>query len=341
MKVYDIIVEAPGNAALYTAILNRVTSVADIDKALAALARLVKSSRFTADEIANSWVESATKTGLTLEEIVILGERELRAAGIEEALIKKALKKVDAIEPGIAAKVTARVSSEMSTSAWLGKSLETVTGYANLLGLSIPIGSCIKNIGLEYADYQQSAKTPADYEKFQHSAQYWINKCVGEVAAIIVGNWFIARVVSIPGGWAGFTGAKQLGPIYLGLTRAAQITFMATLMSDEGRNWLARMFVADLFFNVPVAVGGRIEQHPVQKVIRDMVGGWTTRGLGWVKDQAQKVTDPAGAAKKTADAAAQAAADKAKADAAYQGVTPGWKYDKYGKPAAPVGPDNF
>ena len=341
MKVYDIIVEAPGNAALYTAILNRITSVADIDKALAALARLVKSSRFTADEIANSWVESATKTGLTLEEIVILGERELRAAGIEEALIKKALKKVDAIEPGIAAKVTSRVSSEMSTSAWLGKSLEKVSGYANLLGLGIPIALCIKNISLEYADYQQSAKTPADYEKFKHSSQYWINQCVGEVAVIITGNWFIAKVVSIPGGWVGLTGSKKLQGFYLGLTRTAQIAFMAAITSPAGREWVAKMFVADLLFNVPVAVGGRIEQHPVQQVIRDMVGGWTTGALGWMTDQAQKITDPAGAAKKTADATAKAAADKAKADAAYQGVTPGWKYDKYGKPAAPVGPDNF
>jgi hypothetical protein len=332
MKVYDIIVEAPTNAAAYLAVLNRITSAAEIDKALGYLARLVKGSKFSADEIADSWVASANKAGLSLEEIVVMGERELRAAGVEEALIKKALQKADAIEPGIYGKVTARISADMSTGEWLGKSLEKVTGYANILGLGIPIGSCIASIGKEYATYQQSKKTPADYETFQHSSQYWINKCVGEVAAVIVGNWFIAKVISIPGGWAGLTGAKQLGPIYLGLTRAAQITFMTSIMSDEGRNWLARMFVADLLFNVPVAVGGRIEQQPVQKVIRDTVGGWTTRALGWVTDQAQKLTDPAAAAKKTADAEVQAKADKAKADAAYQGVSKGREYDAYGMP---------
>ena len=341
MKVYDIIVEAPVNVNAYLAILNRMVSVSEIDKILGNLARLVKSSRFTAEEIADSWVASANKAGLSLEEIVVMGERELRAAGVEEALIKKALQKADAIEPGIYAKVTARISADMSTGAWLGKSLESVTKYANFIGISAPVLICIENIGKEYYTYQKSAKTPADYETFQNSSQYWINKCVGEVAALIVGNFLIARIFSIPGGWAGFTGAKQLGPIYAGLTQAAQITFMTALMSDEGRLWLSRMFVADLLFNVPVAVGGRIEQQPVQKMIRDTVGGWTTRGLGWVKDQAQKVTDPAGAAKKTADATAKAAADKAAADAAYQGVTPGWKYDKFGKPAAPVGPDNF
>jgi hypothetical protein len=341
MKVYDIIVEAPVNAAAYLAILNRMVSVSEIDKVLGSLARLVKSSRFTAEEIADSWVASANKAGLSLEEIVVMGERELRAAGVDDALIKKALQKADAIEPGIYGRVTARISSDMSTGAWLGKSLDSVTKYANFVGLSAPIAICITNIGTEYVNYQKSAKTPADYETFQNNSQYWINKCVGEVAAIIVGNWFIARVVSITGGWAGFTGAKQLGPIYLGLTRAAQIAFMTSIMSDEGRLWLSRMFVADLLFNVPVAVGGRIEQQPIQKVIRDTVGGWTTSGLGWVKNQAQKVTDPEGAAKKTADAEVQKKADKATADAAYQGVTPGRKYDKFGQPAAPVGPDNF
>lgn len=334
MKVYDIIVEAPVNVNAYLAILNRMVSVSEIDKILGNLARLVKSSRFTAEEIADSWVASANKAGLSLEEIVVMGERELRAAGVEEALIKKALQKADAIEPGIYAKVTARITADMSNGAWLGKSLESVTKYANLIGISAPILICIENIGKEYYTYQKSAKTPADYETFQHSSQYWINKCVGEVAALIVGNFLIARIFSIPGGWPGFTGAKQLGPIYTGLTRAAQITFMTALMSDEGRLWLARMFVADTF-NLPVAVGGRIEQQPIQKVIRDTVGGWITSGLGWVRDQAQKVTDPAGAAKKTADATAKTAADKAAADAAYQGVTPGIKYDKYGHPISP------
>lgn len=332
MKVYDIIVEAPVNVNAYLAILNRMVSVSEIDKILGNLARLVKSSRFTAEEIADSWVASANKAGLSLEEIVVMGERELRAAGVEEALIKKALQKADAIEPGIYAKVTARISADMSTGAWLGKSLESVTKYANFIGISAPILICITNIGKEYTTYQKSAKTPADYETFQHSSQYWINKCVGEVAALIVGNFLIARIFSIPGGWAGFTGAKQLGPIYTGLTRAAQITFMTALMSDEGRLWLSRMFVADLLFNVPVAVGGRIEQQPIQKVIRDTVGGWTTSGLGWVKDKAQKVTDPAGAAKKDADAAAQDAAAKAKSAAEYQGFSKGHKYDDYGMP---------
>jgi hypothetical protein len=332
MKVYDIIVEAPGNAAAYLAVLNRLTSATEIDKALGSLARLVQGSKFTADEIADSWVASANKAGLTLEEIVIMGERELRAAGVDEALIKKALQKADAVEPGLYGKVTARIQADMSTGAWLGKSLDSVTKYANFVGLSAPILICIENIGKEYYDYQKSAKTPKDYATFQNNSQYWINKCVGEVAAVIVGNWFIARVVSIPGGWAGFTGAKQLGPIYTGLTRAAQITFMTAIMSNEGRDWLARIFVADLLFNVPVAVGGRIEQQPIQKVIRDTVGGWTTKGLGWVTDQAQKVTDPAGAAKKTADAKTQYEAAKAKADAEYQGFSKGYKYDAYGMP---------
>jgi len=332
MKVYDIIVEAPVNAAAYLAILNRMASVTEIDKVLGSLARLVKSSRFTAEEIADSWVASANKAGLSLEEIVVMGERELRAAGVDDALIKKALQKADAIEPGIYGKVTARISADMSTGSWLGKSLESVTKYANFIGIGAPVAICITNISKEYYTYQKSAKTPADYETFQHSSQYWINKCVGEVAALIVGNFLIARIFSIPGGWAGFTGAKELGPIYTGLTRAAQITFMTALMSDEGRNWLARIFVADIFYNVPVAVGGRIEQQPVQKVIRDMVGGWTTRGLGWVRDKAQQVTDPAASAKKTADTAAQDAATKAKSAAEYQGFSKGHKYDDYGMP---------
>ena len=331
MKVYDIIVEAPVNVNAYLAILNRMASVTEIDKILGNLARLVKSTRFTAEEIADSWVASANKSGLSLEEIVVMGERELRAAGVEEALIKKALQKADAIEPGIYAKVIARARADMSYGAWLGNSLESVTKYANLIGISAPILICIENIGKEYYTYQKSAKTPADYETFQHSSQYWINKCVGEVAALIVGNFLIARIFSIPGGWPGFTGAKQLGPIYTGLTRAAQITFMTALMSDEGRLWLARMFVADTL-NLPVAVGGRIEQQPIQKVIRDTVGGWITSGLGWVKDKAQKVTDPAGAAKKDADAAAQDAAAKAKADASYRGFSKSTPRDAYGMP---------
>ena len=335
MKVYQIISES--RLTPFLEILEKI-GVTEIDKALGFLARLVKGSKLTAEEIAQSWVTTATKKQLPFEEVVLIGERELRSAGVDEALIKKALQKADEIEPGVMAKVTARASADMSSAQWLGKSLATVSSYANALGLGIPIALCVKNIGLEYADYQQSPKTQADYETFQHSSQYWINKCVGEVAAVIIGNWFIAKVVSIPGGWVGMTGSKKLAGFYTGLTQAAQTTFMVAITSPAGREWLAKMFVADLIMDVPVAVGGRIEQQPIQKVIRDMVGGWTTGALGWVADQTQKITDPAGAAKKAADAKAKAAADQAAADAKYQGVSKGRQYDAYGMPIQQTDP---
>lgn len=335
MKVYHIISES--RLTPFLDILEKI-GLPEIDKALGYLARLVKGSKFTAAEIAESWAAAAKKTGLPFEEIVAMGERELRTAGVDEGLIKKALQKADEIEPGVMAKVTARVEADMSAATWLGKSLATVNSYATALGLGVPIALCIKNIGLEYADYQKSPKTQADYETFQHSSQYWINKCVGEVAAVIIGNWFIAKVVSIPGGWVGMTGSKKLSGFYAGLNNAAQAAFTAAITSPQGRQYLAELFVADLIMDVPVAVGGRIEQQPIQKVIRDTVGGWTTRALGWVADQAQKITDPAGAAKKAADAKAKDAAAQAASDAQYQGVSKGRQYDAYGMPIRQADP---
>ena len=40
-------------------------------------------------------------------------------------------------------------------------------------------------------------------------------------------------------------------------------------------------------------------------------------------------------------AVARTDAEMKEIDKNYQGITPGWKYDKFGKPAPPVGPDNF
>jgi hypothetical protein len=336
MKVYQIISES--RLTPYLNILDRVVPT-EIDKALGYLARLVGHSRLTAAEIAESWAAAAKKTKLPLEDIMIMGEYELRAVGVDDALIKAALKEADKYEAGIFARINKRLdkigAKADDVKAVFGGGMEALTTITYKLGIYAPMVECGYNVLVEYRDYKSGKQ---DYAGFQNSAQHWVNKCVGQVAAAGIGSWGIAKIVGFFGTVPGPLGMKMLGPIYQTINQTAQIAFNTWLLSPLGREALAQAIVADIFMNVPVNVAGNIEMQPIQKVLRDTIGGWTTKFIGLARDQVQKVTNPEAVAQRDKE---KAAADQAHANKKYPSVTPGWQYDATGKPKLPTGPDNF
>lgn len=341
MKVYDIISESlilTESKRLFLAMLERL-GVTEIDKALAYLGRVAVSSRMSAKEVAESWATAARRTGTDIEDIAVMGERELRAAGMTDADVRKVMAELDKFQPGIFAKINKRLaavgSKVDSAKAVLGKSFDVVTTIAYKLGIYEPIIECAYDIYTEYSDYSAGK---IDQATFQNNSQYWINKCVGRVSAVIVGNYFITKIVSIPGGVPGPTGWKALEGIWKGINQTAQTAFNVWLQTPPGRQALAEFMVADLLFDVPVNVAGSVKMVPVQQAIRDMIGGWTTRFLGMARDQAEKVYDPASADKKKKEKADKAAADQAQADKDYKGFSQGTKYDAYGMPIQSADP---
>jgi hypothetical protein len=329
MKVYQIISES--RLTPYLNVLEKI-GVAEIDKALGFLARLVGASKLTAKEIAESWATTAKKTKMPFEDVVMLGERELRAAGVDDALIKASLKEAEKYEAGIFARINKRLdkigSKVDAGKAVTGKGFDVITTVAYKFGIYEPILECLYDIYSEYSDYSSQK---IDYATFQNNCQFWINKAVGRVAATAISSWGIAKIATIIGGVPGPLGMKVLDGFYKRTTQVAQTGVNVWLQTPSGREALAQAFVADLLFNVPVNVNGRIEQQPIQQMLRDTLGGWITKFMGLARDQAEKIYDPAGSVQRTADKEKQAAADKAKDDAAYQGVSKGWETDQYGQ----------
>ena len=318
MKVYQIISES--RLSPFLDVLERL-GAGGMDQALGFLARLVGRNRLTAKEIAESWITASKKTDWPLEDIILMGERQLVNEGVDRAIIDAAIQEAAKFKPGLLSRITNRLAttnSKISTAKSIfGNSFDSISAVMYKLALYQPFVMCAYHIGKDYYSFKSGQMTE---EVFRQSAQYWLNQCVGEVAAVVAGNAILSVAWAIPGG-IGIGSFKPLAGLAQGLNKASQTALNGWLLTPAGGEMLGKLIVADTF--------GQINNEPSLKFIRDMMGGWITEGLKIGKNQVQKYTNPAAAAEydkkaKEKDAASQAEYDK------IPGTSTGYEKDQYG-----------
>jgi hypothetical protein len=320
MKVYQIISES--RLTPFLDVLERLGS-ANMDQALGFLARLVGRNRLTAKEIAESWVTASKKTGWPLEDVIMMGERQLVTEGVDRAIIDAAIQEAAKFKPGLLGRITKKLTATNKsldvTKSIFGDSFDSIAAVMYKLALYQPFVMCGYHIAKDYYSFKSGQMTEA---VFRQSAQYWLNQCVGEIAAVVAGNAVLSVAWAIPGG-IGIGSFKPLAGLAQGLNKASQTALNGWLLTPAGGEWLGKLIVGDTF--------GKINDEPSLKFIRDMMGGWVTEGLKIGKNEVQKYTNPAAAAEydkkaKEKDAAAQAEWDK------IPSTSKGYEYDQYGMP---------
>lgn len=333
MKVYDIINE--GGGKLFLGILEKIAAP-EIDKALAYLARLSITEKMTAKEIAKSWSAAAEKTGIALEDVIVMGEREMTTAGVDRALIDSAIKEAASYKPGLLGRIAEKLKSGRNKTATVktafGDFLDLTSGVLYKLAVWEPVAEVAYNISVEYLDYKAGKITEG---QFRNSAQYWLNDGVGKVAAALIGNATLAVGWGALGGiglgsWAPFAKLAQVG------NQVSQSALNAWLLTPHGRDALAKLIMGDTFGHI---TGPNGEQIPALKFIRDAAGGWITEGGKRVKEAVQEYTDPAAAAEEKRqrdEKDAKSAAEFAKLPK----FSPDGGMDQYGmsKPSTKYGP---
>jgi hypothetical protein len=290
MKVYDIINE--GGGKLFLGILEKITAP-EIDKALAYLARLSITEKMTAKEIAQSWSKAAEKTGVALEDVIVMGEREMATAGVDRALIDSAIKEAASYKPGLLGRIAEKLKSGRGKTATVktafGDFLDITSGVLYKLAVWEPVLETTYNISTEYLDYKAGKITES---QFKNNSQYWLNDGVGKVAAALIGNATLAVGFGAIGGiglgsWTPLAKLAQFG------NQVSQSALNAWLLTPHGRDALAKLIMGDTFGHI---TGPNGEQIPALKFVRDAASGWITEGGSRVKEAVQTYTNPAAAA---------------------------------------------
>jgi hypothetical protein len=267
------------------------------------------------------WVATAKKTGAELDDVIMQGRFEMKAEGIADDVIDAAVREAEKLQPGILSRITKKLAQTNSkvgaAKSIFGNTFDAISAVMYKLAIYQPILMCAYNIGTDYYSFKSGQMTEA---VFRESAQYWLNQCVGEVAAVVAGNAVLSVAWAIPGG-IGIGSFKPLAGLAQGLNKASQTALNGWLLTPAGGEWLGKLIVADTF--------GKINNEPSLKFIRDLMGGWITEVLKIGKNEVQKHTNPAAAAEydkkqKEKDAASKATYDK------IPSTSSGYEKDEYG-----------
>jgi hypothetical protein len=320
MKVYQIISEN-WRTELADVLLKH--GAGNIDQVLGFLARAIGRNKLTAKEIAESWVTISKKTDWPIEDIILMGERQLVTAGVDRAIIDAAIKEAAKFQPGLLGRIAAKLKSTRTKTATVktafGDFLDVTSGVLYKLAVWEPVAEVAYNVGNEYLDYKAGKITEA---QFKNNSQYWLNDGVGKVAAALVGNAILAS------GWGAVgTLIKPLAGLANVGNQVTQSALNAWLLTDHGRECLAWLIMGDTFGRI---TGPNGEQLPLLKFIRDAAGGWITKGISRAKEAVQTYTNPQAAAA----AKAQRDAEDAKNAAEWKKLpsyTPGMELDKTGR----------
>jgi hypothetical protein len=334
MKVYEIITESriltENLSRILLNVLERV-GVADFDRALAYLARSIvgKTDVAIGKEMAEAWMAASKKTGLSFEEVVAAGQRELNTAGVNRAVIDAAMAEAERLTPGLWSRIMARLSKtgtkaehEAAAKSIFGSKFDFISALAYKLAIWAPVAECAYHLwdlkrrrDSGDPEYQNDAT-------YKNDIQYFINKAVGQIATALVGNKLLTTAFSIPGSMP-ILGWKKLEKIWQGGNQVAQTALNAWLLTPGGRDMVAKFIASDIF--------GKINDKTTLEFIRDQLGGWVTDLYDYAEEQVQKVTNPAAAAD-TARKKQQQSAAELSAREKLPKYSTGTKYDQYGMP---------
>lgn len=291
MKIYDIITESQilnEQLSVFVRMLEQV-----IDKGLGtkgleyALSWLSKAVRgkgpAAAEELAEAWIKSAEKIGLSTDEAIKIGSAQAKEAGIADDVIKAARETAEGLAKRGRNSIFAKVKDkEQAFSLWYGARAAQVNKALTIYGIFEPIAECAWNIFQLYKMREEGNPKLQDINTLSYAVQYYIDECVKRVVTVWAGNKVIGKVM---GQWVPGIAyniplfgklLQQLDPIYNKITPAAQAAFKVWMATPDGQQALAKWLVGDAMF---FGTDTKIPFGPTwQKVVLNPLSGMTKTG---------------------------------------------------------------
>jgi hypothetical protein len=260
MKVTEIITESQvlneqvGIFLRYLTTALERGSGAEVDAALLWLSKQLvgKNAASAATELGEAWARTAMKMGTSIDEVIILGEKQAVNARIPQTVIdaaKKQATKLFAQETGQATGMLAKLGNETQiVKSWLGSKFDLVDNLLKLYGIAEPIYTCIISINADYArwDSKQDPDYTANPKLLQGDTQHHIDVCVRKILALWAGRKISGFVFGKNGiQQLPFLGGAKMSAMFNSLGAGSKLAFTAWLDSDIGRQAFAEWVVGD------------------------------------------------------------------------------------------------
>lgn len=207
-------------------------------QALAYFSKALVGKPNAADELAKGWIRAAEILKVAPDEAISAGYAAGQAAKIDKATLDQAVK----IAEQLALKSTKlRIRSAAGAMEWYyGTAVFSINKLLTTIGIYGPISQCVYYIAIAY---QKNEEGDPEYQgkKLQYIVQWEINKCIREVAAVVIGKNLIKWALSPIGIQAlGPLGWGPIGKAFNMLNPAAQATFMAWFLSPPGQDYFVK-----------------------------------------------------------------------------------------------------
>ncbi len=292
MKIYDIIQESQPltemRFVVTTAIDYAITKgVGAIERVLTWLAGRVASKPKAADELAEAWVYLAEKSGMSVEEAIVVGSRSAKDK-VSDDVIRLASEKARVLGEKLNDTMWRKLKDPNSAfNFWYGLGMKKVNQALIAYGILEPVSECIWEISKLYKMRAEGHPELQDINKLSWGVQWHIDQCVKQVASLLAANLLFGQLVKkwVPGTisilWPLNKLFAALDPLYKTATPAALALFKGYMMSDAGREAVAKFLVGELMvpgtdWKVP---GGKLWQNVI-----DTLSGLAKTGYDHVLD---------------------------------------------------------
>jgi hypothetical protein len=320
MKVYEILIEA-GQPRGYLGILYRMLPdstqklvAGELESALAWASKRLKGKPVdvASKDLADSWFATSQRTGIPLDDIIELGEKEARRAGLSARAIANAKAHTAALQRQVddAVALANRPSATKKTLTALGSTADAVIKWGTVWGVAEPLYNCGTKIARAY-ELNKSGDPEWQGNKLHGAIQFYLDDCVAEIAAIFAAKplkWAVfkapqylippavrAAASKLPGG------AKDVFQMFSLVPKTAEAAWIAWMGTPQGREWLARYLVSNAYL------------ASTFDFVRNTAAGWLKRGYDQVAD---RLVDPSQQAPAPAEPAPYQGAKKLGLDSA-------------------------
>lgn len=308
MKVFDIITESRlplteqmwrfGQMLTYAVERGGV----GIEHALTWLAKAVARKPNAATELAEAWILTAEKAGMSSAEAISLGSKAARESGIADDVILAAEKEASRLAAKQANSIWGQLKTpESKSNFYYGATASVVNKGLTYWMVGKPVYDCIQGILQVYRMRDEGHPELQDKDKLQWAVQWYIDRGVQQIMAALVGGAVLKKVL---GSWVPGVAynvpifgklVQKLDPIYSKLPPAGQAYFKYWITTEAGQEAVAKWIAGELL--IP-GTDWKIPGGPTLRgMVADPISGIIKSGYDFIlrqmgSDKAQQLPPP-------------------------------------------------
>jgi hypothetical protein len=268
-----------------------------IEQALLWIAKKVAGKPGAAKELAEAWMVTAEKAGISSSEAIAQGSAAARSSGLSAEIIAEAEREAAILARARANSVWGKIKTgaEAGEFYW-GATLNTINTGLKWWGILEPIYECVTGILKVYRMHDEGHPELQDKAKMQWAVQWYIDNCVQRVTALLAGRMLIRGVLGKDGiQRVPLLNFSAFNKIYDLASPAAQAAFQAWMITNDGQQALAKWLVGEALvpgtdWKVP---GGALFRGMITDPISGLVKSGYDAFLRAIKsEKAQQLPEP-------------------------------------------------